>query len=98
MWLLAVLSAGPAAAEDGQLGPAGYPPMDCGARPTAPSRPAAFRTEAELADYNAAVDIYNDTMERWIACVQDYVDGAAADIERIKARMREAVAEANREP
>ena len=71
--------------------------MDCGARPTPPSRPAAFRTEAELADYNTAVDIYNDTMERWIGCVQEYVDGAAADIERIKARMREAVAEANRE-
>lgn len=97
MWLLAALAAGPVAA-GGLLGPGGYPPMDCGTRPTPPPRPAAFRTESELATYNAAVETYNGAMERWIGCVQDYVDDAAADIERIKARMREAVDEANREP
>ena len=96
--MLAALLTGSAAANDGLLGPGGYPRMDCGARPAPPERPAEFRTEAALAAYNAAVQRYNDSMERWIGCVQDYVDGAAADIERIKARMREAVAEANREP
>lgn len=87
-----------AIAAESPLGPDGYPPHACEARPTPPARPAEFRTETELASYNAAVEHYNTGMERWIGCIQHYVDGAAADIEQIRARMREAIAEANAGP
>jgi hypothetical protein len=84
-----------APATQSNLGPDGYPRPACAQRPVPPQRPEQFRTEEALGRYNEAVAAYNGAMEPWIDCIQAYVDRAAADIERIKLRMREAIREAN---
>ena len=76
--------------------PAGYPDPACGERPEVPARPEKFETEAAVAEYNAKVDAYNASMERLVACVREYVTNAAADIEEIRRRSREAIDRLNR--
>ena len=71
--------------------PDGYPEHGCGERPQAPERPEKFETEEAIAEYNERVDAYNASIERLFACVREYVANAAADIERIRARSREAI-------
>ena len=50
-----------------------------------------FETEAAIAEYNAKVEAYNASMERLVECVREYVTNAAADVERIRRRSREAI-------
>ncbi len=69
----------------------GYPGHACGERPEVPERPEKFETEEAIVEYNAKVGAYNVSMERLVECVNAYVAGAAADIERIRERAREAV-------
>ena len=71
--------------------PDGYPDHACGERPEVPERPEKFETEEAIAEYNAKVDAYNASMERLVACVREYVANAAADIEQIRKRSREAI-------
>ena len=85
---LATLCTGVAA---GSNLPDGYPDHACGERPRVPERPEKFETEEAIAEYNQRVDAYNASMERLVACVREYLDNAAADIERIRARSREAI-------
>lgn len=85
---LATLCTGAAA---GSNLPDGYPEHACGERPQIPERPEKFETEEALAEYNKRVDAYNASMERLFACVREYVANAAADIERIRTRSREAI-------
>ena len=69
----------------------GYPEHACGERPEVPERPEKFETEAAIVEYNANVDAYNASIERFFECVNQYVANAAADIERIRERAREAI-------
>ena len=85
---LAALCTGVAA---GSNLPDGYPEHVCGERPEVPERPEKFETEEAIAEYNAKVDAYNASMERLVACVREYVANAAADIEQIRRRSREAI-------
>lgn len=71
--------------------PEGYPDPACGERPDAPERPEKFETEEAIAEYNAKVDAYNASMERLVECVREYVTDAAADIEQIRKRSRDAI-------
>ena len=80
-----------AGASAGSNLPEGYPAPGCGERPEVPVRPERFETEAAIAEYNAKVDAYNASMERLVECVREYVTNAAADVERIRRRSREAI-------
>ena len=71
--------------------PDGYPEHACGERPQVPERPEKFETEEAIAEYNEKVDAYNASIERLFACVREYVANAAADIEQIRTRSREAI-------
>ena len=69
----------------------GYPAPACGERPEVPERPEKFETEEAIVEYNARVEAYNASMERLVECVNAYVANAAADIDRIRERAREAI-------
>ena len=85
---LLALSTGAAA---GSNLPEGYPDPACGDRPEVPERPEKFETEEAIAEYNAKAVAYNASMERLVACVREYITNAAADIEQIRRRSREAI-------
>ena len=71
---------------------ADYPAHACGDRvPLPPVRPKLFKIEAALVDYNAKVEEYNQTVERLVNCIQNYVDNAASDIEHINALSKKAI-------
>ena len=74
----------------------GYPAPACGERPEIPDRPEKFETERAIAEYNVKVDIYNASMERFAACVQEYITNADADLRRIRELVREASDRVNR--
>ena len=93
---LAALGAGAGAGADSNMAE-GYPEPACGERPEIPERPGNFETEEAIVEYNAKVDAYNASMERLVGCVNEYVDNAAADIERIRERARDAVDGLNRQ-
>ena len=86
----AFIALGPGVAAGSNL-PDGYPEHTCGERPEVPERPEKFENEEAIVEYNAKVDAYNVSMERLVECVNEYVASAAADIERIRERAREAV-------
>ena len=69
----------------------GYPRPACGERPEVPERAEKFETEEAIVEYNAKVDAYNASMDRLVECVNTYVANAAADIDRIRERAREAI-------
>ncbi len=71
---------------------ASYPSHSCGDNlPPLPPRPDKFKTETELATYNAEVDEYNQAIEQVVNCIQAYLDNAAADMERINMLSKEAL-------
>lgn len=69
----------------------GYPVHQCGDRPLPPERPDEFRTREELDAYNEKVHDFNASMERYIDCLQNYVDNAAADIRLIRETIKAAM-------
>ena len=93
--LIALIALGTGAAADSNLS-AGYPGPACGERPEVPERPEKFETEEAIAEYNEKVGAYNASMERLVECVREYVTNAAADIEQIRRRSREAIDRLNR--
>lgn len=60
----------------------GYPEHTC----RKPYKPYSFTTQSE-------VDSYNYDLERFVDCVQEYVDNADSDIKRIRERVDEAIAD-----
>ena len=91
--LMALLASG--AHAQSNLGASGYPDPQCGARPTPPQRPAEFENNDQISAFNADIAEYNNGIEAWVACIQTYVDNAAADIRIIKANAQAAVESAN---
>ena len=77
--------------EAGSNLPDGYPGPVCGERPEVPERAEKFETEEAIVEYNEKVDAYNESMERIVACVREYVANAAEDIKLIQKRASEAV-------
>jgi hypothetical protein len=72
-----------------------YPTHQCGERPEQPQRPDKFRSRAELDAYNEHVNAYNAAMERYVSCLQGYVDNAAADIRAIRDKIEAALKAVN---
>ena len=97
--LLAVLAfavPGASASAGSNLPGDGYPAPACGERPEVPDRPETFETEQAIAEYNVKVEIYNASMERFVACVREYITNAEADVRRIRELTREAIDRVNR--
>ena len=97
--MLAVLAfavPGASASAGSNLPGDGYPAPACGERPEVPDRPETFETEQAIAEYNVKVETYNTSMERFAACVQEYVTNADADVRRIRKLAREAIDRVNR--
>lgn len=74
---------------------ADYPAHQCGQRPERPQRPDKFRDRAELDAYNEKVFAYNAAMEKYVECLQAYVDNAASDIRAIREKIEAALEEVN---
>ncbi len=72
-----------------------YPAHQCGVMPERPQRPEKFRDRAELDAYNEKVTTYNEAMERFVECLQSYVNNAAADIRAIREKIEAALQEVN---
>lgn len=68
-----------------------YPAHQCGQKPEQPQRPEKFRDRTELDAYNEKVHAYNTAMERYVACLQSYVDNAASDIRVIRDKIEAAL-------
>lgn len=92
LWVAAILSTwlwplpAPAGSNLGQ----GYPSHQCGEKPEQPQRPEKFSSRAELDAYNEQVVAYNTAMERFVLCLQSYVDNAASDIRAIRDKIESA--------
>lgn len=68
-----------------------YPSHDCGFKPTKPYRPSSFSSQWEIDSYNAKVRQFNDEMETFVDCIEEYLDNCSNDIKRIKEKMQEAI-------
>ncbi len=66
------------------LGMFGYSSHDC----SKPYRPYQFNSQYEVDDYNNEVNYY-------INCIEEYLDNAKNDILRIQNKMNDAIDEAN---
>ncbi|SRR6266571_3772159 len=93
--LLMCTSAGAFVFGGSNLGFGGYPSHTCGFKPSKPFKPFSFTYQWEIDQYNMEVDSYNSRRREFISCLQEYLDNAKNDIERIKEKMNEAVDVAN---
>ena len=91
-----LILAGGYAQAGSNLSPAGYPDPQCGEQPEPPVRPDQFRFRAELDVYNEQVTAFNKAEERYVACIQAYVQNAVSDIAEIRKKIDQAVASARR--
>ena len=76
------------------LGIFGYPDHEC-YKPSKPYEPYSFDSQYEIDSYNAQVRDYNYNIETYISCIEEYLDSAKNDIERIREKMNDAIEEAN---
>lgn len=76
------------------LGMFGYPSHEC-TKPLKPIRPYSLDSQWEIDSYNSDVDLYNFELRRYIDCIEEYVENAGYDIERIKEKAQEAIDEAS---
>ncbi|MDX1514454.1 MAG: hypothetical protein R3174_12010 [Gammaproteobacteria bacterium] len=89
---LSLAFAAPGAVHAGSnLDQGAYPDPQCGERPVPPERPERFRFRAELDQYNARVAAFNAAEERYVRCLQAYIDNAADDIKLIRRKIELAV-------
>jgi hypothetical protein len=72
------------------LGFSGYPDNTC----SKPIKP--IYSGYDPTGYNIEVDTYNTQYRLYISCINEYLDNAKNDIERIKDKYKEAVDNANR--
>jgi hypothetical protein len=75
-----------------------YPSHSC-SKPLRSSRvfkPHSFANSAEVEQYNAEVRNYNAKFEKYAECIKKYIDNANRDMERIREKATEAIAEAEK--
>ena len=75
-----------------------YPSHSCTkpARSTRLFKPMGIANTYEIEQYNSEVKNYNANYEKYIECIKQYIDNANRDMERIREKANEAVAEANK--
>ncbi|WP_421781824.1 hypothetical protein [Kiloniella litopenaei] len=72
----------------------GYPDHTCRAPYSKPVKPYTFNYQWEIDQYNSEVEKYNFELKRYFNCIEEYVDSASNDIERIKEKANDAIYEA----
>jgi hypothetical protein len=75
-----------------------YPSHSC-SKPQKSSRifkPHSYANEWEVEQYNSEVRNYNAKFEKYAECIRKYVDNAKNDMERIREKANEAIAEAEK--
>jgi len=73
----------------------GYPSHTCSPPYSKPIKPYTFNDQWEIDSYNSKIRNYNSEMESFRNCIQDYVDNAKNDMERIKENANAAINDAN---
>ena len=68
----------------------GYPSHEC-TKPLKPYKPFSFSSQWEVDLYNAQVDDYNWELKQYLNCIDEYIENANNDIERIKEKGQEAL-------
>ncbi len=76
------------------LGFTGYPSHDC-IKPDKPYKPYSFNSQWEIDSYNSEVETYNSNLRVYSDCIDEYLENANNDIERIKQKAKEAINEAS---
>ncbi|MDP2157047.1 MAG: hypothetical protein Q8K68_05000, partial [Nitrospirota bacterium] len=59
-------------------------------------KPHSYANEWEVEKYNSEVRNYNAKFEKYADCIRKYVDNAKNDMERIREKANEAIAEAEK--
>jgi hypothetical protein len=75
-----------------------YPSHSC-SKPEKSSRifkPHGYATPWEVEQYNSEVRNYNAKFEKYAECIKKYIDNANKDMERIREKTNEAIAEAEK--
>jgi len=94
---LTILAAAPVAADvygPSNFGAFTYPSHECGPRPAVPQRPSGMSAHFEAQDYNARVEEYNLRIERYSRCINEYIERARLDMQRIHEKQLQAAREA----
>lgn len=75
-----------------------YPSHSCSKPPksTRVFKPHSYANEWEVEHYNAEVRNYNAKFEKYADCIRNYVDNAKNDMERIREKANEAIADAEK--
>jgi len=73
----------------------GYPSHECNPPYSKPYKPFSFNYQWEIDQYNSEVEIYNRELQEFLDCIDEYVNNAKNDIERIREKANEAINEAN---
>ena len=76
------------------LGFIGYDEHSC-TKPYRPTEPYSFDSQWEIENYNIEVEQYNYEQELYVSCINEYVENAQNDIERISEAINTAISEAN---
>lgn len=72
-----------------------YPEHSC-LKPVPPIRPIISPSRLEIETYNSLLGEYKSMRQMYISCLQEYVDNATKDIERIQEKVESVVDEAKR--
>lgn len=75
-----------------------YPSHSCSKPPksTRIFKPMGIANTYEVEQYNSEVKNYNAKYEKYIECIKKYIDNANKDMERIREKATEAIAEAEK--
>ena len=75
-----------------------YPSHSCSKpqKSTRVFKPHNFANPWEVEQYNSGVKTYNAKFEKYAECIKKYIDNANKDMERIREKANEAIAEAEK--
>ncbi len=72
-----------------------YPDHTCGVRPMPPDRPSQDASRVEIDVYNEAVRDYNRELKEFADCINEYIQNASNDMQRIREKAEKASEEMN---
>lgn len=75
-----------------------YPSHSCSKpqKSTRVFKPHSFANPWDVEQYNSEVKNYNAKFEKYAECIKKYIDNANKDMERIREKANEAIAEAEK--
>ncbi len=72
-----------------------YPYHSCGLKPTLPVKPFSFSSQEVVEGYNQKIRKYNKEIKEFSNCINDYLENANLDMQRIREKSKEAVDDLN---